>query len=49
MAVITIDGTRLEVPEIKMYWNVRWKPEFIFRTSAIIRICRRMVPAACVL
>ena len=37
MAVITIDGTRLEVPE------------FIFRTSAIIRICRRMVPAACVL
>ena len=43
MAVITIDGTRLEVPENK---NVS---EFIFRTSAIIRICRRMVPAACVL
>ena len=36
MAVITIDAPAWKCRRIKMYWNVRWKPEFIFRTSAII-------------
>ena len=45
MAVITIDGTRLEVPENK---NVL---ECALEAGIYIphRICRRMVPAACVL
>ena len=41
MAVITIDAHVWKCRRIKMYWNVRWKPEFIFRISAIIRICRK--------
>ena len=69
MAVITIDGTRLEVPENKNVLECALEAgiyiphlchhpadpddgrdaEFIFRISAIIRICRKMVPAACVL
>lgn len=49
MAVITIDGTRLEVRRIKMYWNVRWKPGIYIPHLCHHPDRRRMVPAACVL
>ena len=48
MAVITVDGIRLEVPDGKMFLSVHWMREFISRICVIIRIFCRLAPAVCV-
>ena len=37
MAVITIDGKKLEVPDNKMSWNAHLMQEYIFHTFATIK------------